>query len=103
MRPGAFWGKVLNANSLYGRDAASLMLSGKAAVSGAIEPTYETHGMTLFSFDKPGVYRIQATYQVKPRGGDGPRFWSGKVMSNPVFVRVTDAEDAEPTTSMSAP
>ena len=98
LRPKAFWGKLINANSLFGRDAASLVLSGKAAVTGTVEATYETHGMTLFSFDKPGVYRIQATYQVRPSGGDGPRIWSGKLISNPVFIRVTPvgSGDAEP-------
>jgi len=88
LRPAAFWGKLINVNSLYGRDAASLMAGGSAAISGAVEPAYETHGMTLFSFDKPGVYKIRATYQVKPRGGTGPRVWAGKLATNPVFVRV---------------
>jgi len=87
LRPAAFWGKLVNVNSLYGRDAASLMAAGNAAMSGAVEPAYETHGMTLFSFDKPGVHKIQATYQSKPRAG-GPRLWAGKLATNPVFVRV---------------
>ena len=96
LRPHAFWGKTLNVNSLYGRDEASLMQGGKAAVAGAVEPTFETHGMTLFAFEKPGVYRITATYQMAPKGGDGPRLWAGKLETNPIFIRVVPAEQEGP-------
>ena len=89
-RPLAFWGKHMDVNSFYGRDAASLMeLPDNPQAGGALNLGYERYGMTLFSFDKPGVYRIQGTYMVKPRGGEGPRVWTGKLQSNPVFVRVT--------------
>ena len=58
--------------------------------------SYETHGMTLFSFDSPGVYKIQATYSVKPRVARGPRVWAGKLPSNPIFVRVVARKGYQP-------
>lgn len=89
LRPGAFWGKIINANSLHGKNTASLMEAGRAAVAGAVEPSFEAHGMTLFSFEKPGVYKIEATYQVKPRMVQNLKPWAGQVKTNPIFIRVT--------------
>lgn len=88
LRPDSFWGKTININSLYGVDTTELLVS-------SVDPTklldsqlnYERLGMTLFSFDKPGVYRVDATYFVQPRPGD-LRVWAGKLTSNHVFIRV---------------
>jgi len=93
----AFWGKIINVNSWYGRDAASLVEDrGDSGGSSPLTACYERDGMTLFSFDEPGVYKIQATYHVKPRGGDGPRVWKGKVKSNPIFIRVVKPKEPLP-------
>jgi hypothetical protein len=81
-----FWGSVVNVNSWYGRDASSLV-DGPDSQSPQMA-SYERDGMTLFSFDEPGAYKIQATYSVKPRGGSGPRVWQGKTVSNPVFIQI---------------
>ena len=93
----AFWGKVINVNSWYGRDPASLVEDrDDSARSSPLTACYERDGMTLFSFDEPGVYKIQATYHVKPRGGNGPRVWKGKVKSNPIFIRVVKPKGPVP-------
>lgn len=88
LRPRAFWGKDVNINSLFGLSRAKMDESAAAVRKGAIEPSYETSGLTLFAFEKPGVYRIQATYEMAPGGSDGPKLWAGKLQTNPVFIRV---------------
>ncbi len=90
LRPLAFWGKLVDVNSVYGRSEESL-LSQAPATAPRTDLDYEKYGQTLFSFDAPGVYKIQATYVVKPRGGDGPKVWASKLSSNPIFVRVLAA------------
>ncbi|MBN2584109.1 MAG: hypothetical protein JXL80_13670 [Planctomycetes bacterium] len=89
-----FWGKVININSWYGRDAASLVEGGDD--KSQLTSSYERDGMTLFSFDEPGTYKVQATYSVKPRGGEGPKVWQGKTISNPVFIRVVKSDALVP-------
>lgn len=93
LRPNAFWGKEVNVNSLHGRDRAKMDETAKAVLKGAVEPSYETTGMTLFAFEKPGVYKIRATYEMAPVGDEGPRLWAGKLKSNPIFIRVVAAAD----------
>jgi len=92
-----FWGKVININSWYGRDAASLVEDSRGSSGPSpLTASYERDGMTLFSFDEPGVYKVQATYHVKPRGGSGPKVWKGKVKTNPVFVRIVKPKEGVP-------
>ena len=88
-----FWGKVVNVNSWYGRDASSLVEGGNDKSQQA---SYERDGMTLFSFDEPGTYKVQATYSIKPRGGEGPKVWQGKTVSNPVFIQVVKPDTRMP-------
>jgi hypothetical protein len=95
LRPNAFWGKEVNVNSLYGRDRAKMDETARAVLKGAVEPSYETTGMTLFAFEKPGVYKIRATFEMAPVGDEGPRLWAGKLKSNPIFIRVVAAAGDE--------
>lgn len=91
LRTGSFWGKTVNMNSLHGVDTTELLVSrvdpNKLESS---QISYERYGMTLFSFDKPGVYRIDATYFAQPRP-EGRRVWAGKLTSNHIFIRVSPA------------
>jgi hypothetical protein len=90
LRPLAFWGKLVDINSVYGRSEESLLAQAPATAPRA-EVDYEKYGLTLFSFDSPGVYKIQVSYVVKPRGGEGPKVWASKLASNPIFVRILAA------------
>jgi len=91
-----FWGKVVNVNSWYGRDASSLV-EGSSDKSPQ-QACYERDGMTLFSFDEPGTYKVQVTYSIKPRGNEGPRLWQGKIVSNPAFIQVVKPDTRMPVT-----
>ena len=93
LRPLAFWGKLVDINSFYGRSAESLMSEAPTTAPRA-DIDYEKYGLTLFSFDAPGVYKIQVSYVVKPRGGEGPKVWASKLTSNPIFIRIVAAPKA---------
>jgi hypothetical protein len=90
LRPLAFWGKLVDINSFYGRSAESLMSEAPTTAPRA-EIDYEKYGLTLFAFDSPGVYKIQVSYVVKPRSGEGPKVWTSKLASNPIFIRIVAA------------
>ncbi len=91
LRPRAFWGNVININSLYGVDVAAVLQQDvNPEKLMPVQINYERYGMTLFSFEKPGVYRVDATYFVQPQPGT-VRIWAGKLTSNHVFIRVKPA------------
>jgi len=92
----SFWGKNINVNSAFGLSQQKIRENAAAVLKGAIEPSYETSGMTLFAFNSPGVYRITATYEMPPAPANGPKLWAGKVKTNPVFIRVVPRADALP-------
>jgi hypothetical protein len=92
----SFWGKNINVNSAFGLSQEKMRENAAAVAKGAIEPSYETSGMTLFAFNSPGVYRIAATYEMPPAAGNGPKLWAGKVKTNPVFIRIVPRADALP-------
>lgn len=95
LRPLAFWGKLVDINSVYGRTEESLLAQAPATAPRA-DVDYEKYGQTLFSFDAPGVYKIQITYKVMQRGGEGPKVWSGKLYSNQIYVRVLAPSRSSP-------
>jgi len=87
----AFWGKVLNINSLYGVNPADVEPPSAEEIAGSGPFGYEKYGKTLFSFERPGKYEIAAVYSLprSPRGEPrGEHLWTGTVITNTVVIEV---------------
>jgi len=99
LREGAFWGRTVNLNVLYGKSLADLPAPTAEEISAGKNLTYERHGKHLFGFPKPGYYNVTATYVVaRPpaqAGGPGPEqplrdWWIGEVQTNTITIEIAD-------------
>lgn len=99
LREGAFWGRTINLNTLFGKSLDDLTGPTPEEVAAGKTPSYERFGRILFGFPKPGVYTVTATYQVArqhppaPAGGEPPKewpreWWIGDLQTNSVTIQV---------------
>ena len=98
LREGAFWGRTINLNMLFGKSLEDLTAPTPEEVAAGKTPSYERFGKILFGFPKPGVYTVTAAYQVArqhPAGGSGDparewpkEWWIGDIQTNPITIQI---------------
>jgi len=98
LREGAFWGRTINLNALYGKSLAEMPAPTPEEITSGKDLTYERHGKHLFGFPKPGYYNVTATYTVaRPPKVDGgnpdpasKEWWIGEVQTNTITIQVAE-------------
>lgn len=98
LREGAFWGRTINLNTLYGKSLDEMPAPTAEEVAAGKGFTYERFGKNLFGFQKPGYYNVIATYVVsrtKPAEGQPPaeqpkEWWIGDLQTNPILIQITE-------------
>jgi len=93
LREGAFWGRTIDLNTLYGKRLDAIEAPSPQEIARGKDLRYERFGRDLFGFTKPGTYRITATYTVsRPKqggaAGDQSQWWTGDVRSNTIAIRI---------------
>ena len=97
LRPGAFWGHLVDINWYFGKQERDL--PRREDVAAGRDLSYERFGHMLFAFNQAGTYRVQATYRVtrpaapksEPAAEAPPTsldWWIGDVDSNPILIRI---------------
>jgi hypothetical protein len=102
LREGAFWGRTINLNMLFGRTLDDLPTPTPEEIAVGRALSYERFGKNLFGFPKPGVYTVTATYTVtraaKPAApAEGEKtpakdpskdWWVGDLQTNSITIQV---------------
>ena len=102
LREGAFWGRTINLNMLFGRNLDEMAAPTQEEVAAGKSLSYERYGKNLFGFPKPGVYTVTATYSVArpqkpaaPAEGEKPaakepskEWWVGDLQTNSITIQV---------------
>jgi len=96
LREGAFWGRTINLNTLYGKSLDDLPTPTPEEITAGEALTYERFGKHLYGFPKPGIYNVTATYTVGklPQPGDANRptgtrlWWSNSVQTNTIRIEI---------------
>ncbi|HUX16293.1 MAG TPA: hypothetical protein VMW52_07450 [Phycisphaerae bacterium] len=96
LREGAFWGRTLNLNVLFGKSLDAFPAPTPEEISAGKDLSYERFGRNLFGFNKAGVYRVTATYRVarsraaEAAAGAGPPsiWWTGDLETNAVTIQI---------------
>lgn len=96
LREGAFWGRIINLNTLYGKSLDDLPAPTPEEIAAGKALTYERYGKNLFGFSKPGHYNVSATYAVtRPHTADGKQpvdqpkeWWIGDLQTNTITIQV---------------
>jgi len=94
LREGAFWGRTINLNTLFGTSLDDLPAPTPEEITAGKAFTYERFGKNLYGFSKPGIYNVTATYTVgKPIAGanqpTGLRlWWSNSVQTNTISIEI---------------
>jgi hypothetical protein len=105
LREGAFWGRAINLNTLYGKSLDELPAPTPEAIAAGRGLTYEQFGKNLFGFPKPGVYRVTAVYaasRLRPAEGQAgsppsSAWWTGDLQTNTITIEVSESKTQEPT------
>ena len=98
LREGAFWGRTVNLNTLYGKALDDLPAPTPEEIAAGKALTYERYGKNLFGFPKPGLYNVTATYAVtRPHTADGKQpieqpkeWWIGDLQTNTITIQIGD-------------
>jgi len=98
LREGAFWGRTLNLNVLFGKSLDAFPAPTPEEVSAGKDLSYERFGRNLFGFNKAGVYRVTAAYRVarsraaEADAGAGPPsiWWTGDLETNAVTIQILE-------------
>ena len=93
---GAFWGRTLNINTLYGKTREELIGLTPETIFSGKEATYERFGKVVYGFPKPGYYNVTATYTVsRPHAADGKQpveqpkeWWVGDLQTNTITIQI---------------
>ena len=93
---GAFWGRTLNINTLYGKTREELIGLTPETLAAGKEVSYERFGKVVYGFPKPGYYNVTAVYTVsRPHTNDGKQpveqpkeWWIGDLQTNTVTVQI---------------
>ena len=100
LREGAFWGRTINLNTLYGKSLDEFPAPTSEEIAAGKGITYERFGKNLFGFPKPGVYTVTATYAVaRPKAVEGAspadqqhrEWWVGDLQTNPITIQVGES------------
>jgi len=97
LREGAFWGRTINLNALFGKTREELIAMTPESVAAGRDVTYERFGKVAYGFPRPGVYNVTATYAVaRPPTGEGqpaPKdWWTGELQTNTITIQVGEPE-----------
>jgi hypothetical protein len=98
LREGAFWGRTINLNTLYGKSLEEFPAPTPEEIAAGKGITYERFGKNLFGFPKPGVYTVTATYSVirpkqvesQPHVEPAREWWIGELQTNPVTIQILE-------------
>ena len=98
LREGAFWGRTINLNVLFGKSLDAFPAPTPEEVSAGKDLSYERFGRNLFGFNKAGVYRVTAAYRVarsraaEAAAGAGPpsNWWSSDLETNAVTIQILE-------------
>jgi len=100
LREGAFWGRTINLNMLFGKTLEDLPTPTSEEIAAGKGLSYERYGKNLFGFPKAGVYTVTATYAVArpPRSSSGDdkapakeppkEWWVGDLQTNSITIQV---------------
>jgi hypothetical protein len=95
LREGAFWGRKINLNTLYGKSLDQIPAPTPKEIAAGKDHPYERFARNLFGFPRPGAYRVTARYQVeRPEGAGGSvvpgkaNWWHGDLESNSVTIQI---------------
>jgi hypothetical protein len=102
LREGAFWGRTINLNMLFGKTLDELPTPTPEEIAAGKGLSYERYGKNLFGFPKAGIYTVTATYTVarpqKPvASADGEKtpakdvakeWWVGDIQTNSITIQV---------------
>ena len=99
LREGAFWGQTINLNVLPLKPQEEFQWPTAEEAAAGKSLTYERFGRILFSFPRPGIYNISATYSVPrpkgPEGQPGPDspmkdWWLGDLQTNTITIQIVE-------------
>ena len=98
LREGAFWGRTINLNVLFGKSLDAFPAPTPEEVSAGKDLSYERFGRNLFGFNKAGVYRVTAAYRVarsraaEAAAGAGPpsNWWSSDLETNAIMIQILE-------------
>ena len=94
LREGAFWGRTINLNTLFGKSLENLPAPTPEEIAAGKAFTYERFGKNLYGFPNPGIYNVTAIYTVgKPAAGanqpTGARlWWSNSIQTNTISIEI---------------
>jgi hypothetical protein len=102
LREGAFWGRTINLNTLFGKNLEEMAPPTPEEIAAGKALSYERFGKNLFGFPKAGVYTVTATYTVsRPRTpsaeGQPPHelpkeWWIGDLTTNTITIQVGEVQ-----------
>ncbi len=97
LREGAFWGRTINLNILYGKSLDDLPAPTPEEIAAGESLSYERFARNLYGFPRPGIYKVTATYAVrKPpsAGGNQPTgaklWWSSSIQTNTITIAIAE-------------
>jgi len=102
LKEGAFWGRTINLNMLFGKTLEELPTPTPEEIASGKGLSYERYGKNLFGFPKPGIYTVTATYAVmrpqrpaasnngtKEPAKDAPKeWWIGDIQTNSITIQI---------------
>lgn len=96
LRGGAFWGRTVNLNTLYGKSLDDLPAPTPQEIAAGKSLSYERFAKNLYGFPKPGIYNVTATYTVGKQAGAGSNqpvagtklWWSYSVQTNTISIEI---------------
>jgi hypothetical protein len=99
LRENAFWGRIINLNSLFGKGAEGMTAPSPDDINSTKGLPYEKFGKILFGFPKPGFYNITAMYTVNtsrvseapPGGQKHDEWWVGEITTNPITIQIMES------------
>jgi hypothetical protein len=98
LRDGAFWGRIININTLFGKGAQNVPKATAEEIASTKGLAYERFGEYQYGFSKPGIYTVTAVYKVDPsKISETPpgapkrdEWWVGDVTSNPITIQILE-------------
>jgi hypothetical protein len=98
LREGAFWGRTINLNSLWGKNADEGRKPTPEEIASGKGLPYERFGEFQFGFPKPGIYNVTAKYVVgksaisdtPPGAQPNKEWWVGDIQTNVITIQILE-------------
>ena len=98
LREGAFWGRIIKLNSLWGKDQEESRKPTAEEITNGKSLPYERFGEFQFGFPKPGIYTVTAKYSVAksaisdvPPGAEQHKeWWTGDIQTNTITIQILE-------------